>query len=87
MRAARVLKSLRESEKKDIRLLLKAGHAAHSAQVTDGAGRASLLHQSALTPGSWGAGGGSALEAEAPFVIPEWPGLGEGRGVCNKGRE
>lgn len=56
----------RASERKDIRLLLKARHAAHSAQVTDLPGRASLLNQSALTRGS----GGSALEAEGSICNP-----------------
>lgn len=64
VRAARALRAC--EQRKDIRLLLRARRAAHSAQVTDLPGRAGLLHQSALTRGS----GGSALEAEGSICNP-----------------
>lgn len=61
-----MLESEPGSQRKDIRLPLKAPHPAHFAQVTDMPGRASLLHQSVLTDGS----GITDLEAEGSICNP-----------------
>lgn len=54
------------SQRKHIRLPLKAPHPAHFAQVTEMPGRASLLNQSVLTDGS----GITDLEAEGSICNP-----------------